>query len=133
MVALNFKDVGIEQLINYGMFRKNGGTKCGYVLKTEKLLDPEFLNILKMKMRFKLISAQNLGHLVTEESNKQFVFIEVEVVDMGVSSGSTERSAVVQYNLFHPVWQDQPVFKYKIENIDFAVLFLRVDLLKVGN
>ena len=32
MVGLNMQHINKEQLLNYGMFRKNGGYKCGRFL-----------------------------------------------------------------------------------------------------
>lgn len=90
-------------------------------------MDPSLTNIIKGKLELKLISGQNLGHLIDSEVNQHFVYIELEVVDMDPNSRKgIKKSTVVQYNLFHPVWQDQPKFSFDIEYLDCSILFLRV-------
>lgn len=134
-VGIDAQHVHTEMLLNYGMFRRNGGYKCGmqsnltpgYVKKPERVMDPSLTNIIKGKLELKLISGQNLGHLIDSEVNQHFVYIELEVVDMDPSSRKgIKKSTVVQYNLFHPVWQDQPKFSFDIEYLDCSILFIRV-------
>lgn len=75
----------------------------------------------------RLISGQNLGHLIEGKSNQHFVYIELEVVDtLKEVTKTVQKSTVCQFNLFHPVWQDNPTFNLEIANLDTSILFIRV-------
>lgn len=99
----------------------------GYVKKPDRVMDPSLTNIIKGKLELTLIAGQNLSHLLETEVNQHFVYIELEVVDMAPNSRKgIKKTTVVQYNLFHPVWQDQPKFSFDVEYLDCSILFLRV-------
>ena len=127
LVAINAQLLDREALLNYGMFRRNGGSACGVVRKPDRVKDPSLKSIIKGKLQLKLLSAQNLGHLIEGPSHQHFVYIELEVVDMVPGKGKgLQKSSVVQYNLFHPVWQDAPTFDFEVNYIDCSILFVRV-------
>ena len=125
LAAINAQLLDREALLNYGMFRRNGG--CGVVRKPDRVRDPSMKSIIKGKLQLKLVSGQNLGHLIEGPSHQHFVYIELEVVDMVPGAGKgLQKSSVVQYNLFHPVWQDAPAFEFEVRHIDCCILFVRV-------
>lgn len=127
LVAINAQLLDREALLNYGMFRRNGGSSCGVVRKPDRVKDPTLKSIIKGKLQLKLISGQNLGHLIEGITHHHFVYIELEVVDMVPGKGKgLQKSSVVQYNLFHPVWQDTPTFEFEVNHIDCSILFVRV-------
>ena len=102
-------------------------------MKPERVLDPNIRSIIKGELELKLLSGQNIGHLIDTPGNQHFVYIEVEVQDMIPGGGKgLQKSSVVQYNLFHPVWQDTPVFKFDVEHLDCSIIFVRVVCLNKG-
>ena len=107
----------------------------GIVMKPERLKDSSLRSIIQATLELKLISGQNLGHLIEDSNtNQNFVYIELEVVDMypGLSTGM-QNSSVAQFNLLHPIWQDTPTFNFKVKYLDCAILFIRVECNLLGN
>lgn len=105
----------------------------GYVRKPERLLDSSIKSIIKGKLEIKLISGQNLGHLLDPENRNSFVYVEIEVYDLepGVKNPE-EKSPAVQFNTFHPYWQNTPSYQFNVNNIDCSILFLRAIEAKEG-
>lgn len=96
---------------------------------TEK--QPEKNNITHV-FHLNLISGQNLGQMLSNRNknfNEFFVFVEVEFkgFDNEMKMNQSWRSAMLPYNLFHPLWnQKHQGFTFETQYPEYSVIIIRV-------
>lgn len=133
LVALNFQAKDESMLINYGLFRKNGGIHSGWVLKPNVLKGMKRSTDAKTRFKMTIISAQNLGALLPKENAilESYVYIEITMIDIlkseehGTHIIAKNLSSVSQYNLFHPIWRDSEI-NMTAEFAETAIIIFKV-------
>ena len=138
MVAMNFQNKDNFMLLNFGLFRKNGGKHSGWVLKPRILLNNRRQDEFDTSFKMRVISGQNLGALLPPNRlvNECYIYVEVLMIDLikGEPEDEPERNhwkyitSVCQFNLFHPQWRDLDFLMTAVRN-ETSFLLFRVSLI----
>lgn len=134
MIAMNFQNKDNSMLINFGVFRKNGGKRSGWVLKPRILLDNKREEEFSTRFKMRVISGQNLGALLPGNKliSECYVYVEVTMVDLISAKTEEEKeerkswkhiTSVTQFNLFHPQWRDMDFLMRTRRNETTYLLF----------
>ena len=116
LVALNFQHHDESMLLNYAKFQRNGGSKCGYVLKPSFMLHDsprsnyaEKLHQLRVPVKrvtIQVISAQALKPYDPNSKRRSNPYVEVRMrgLDHDEKQNITFKTHTVHHNSFHPIW-----------------------------
>lgn len=128
IVATNFQTKDEYQLLNQCLFEQNGGSKCGYVLKSplmKGLRSEEEISDLPTKtIAIKLISGFQIPKKVGDkEIVDPFVTIELKTTSHleRIIHQETFKSKVIENNGFNPVWNESTSFDFIEEEINMLV------------
>lgn len=119
-------------LINYGMFRKNGGIHSGWCLKPNILQGIEREADIQTKFKINIVSAQHLGVLLPQETplSEAFVYISITMIDLikdeenDTYIAGRHSSTVCQYNLFHPSWRDNE-YIFTVDHAETSIMVIK--------
>lgn len=120
MIALNTQTHDIQNIINDGMFRQNGG--CGYVLKPDYMLFPDGVKDPPCRIVINIISGQSFPKLKGSSGNPS-PHVEVSVNGLGEDNVKYTTTAV-HNNGFDPIWDE--CFEFMVNMPDLAQLTFQV-------
>ncbi|CAG8679844.1 18844_t:CDS:10, partial [Acaulospora morrowiae] len=132
LVALNWQTFDLGMQIDQAMFAVNG--RCGYVLKSESLRNPEMivrsteLRRSPRNLNIEIISAQQLPR--PKDAVKGEVidpFVEVELLVPGVDAVK-KRTSTITDNGFNPTWKETLRFSIDFEETSLSYIIDAINL-----
>ena len=141
IVALNFQYLDEPMLLNYAKFQRNGGNKCGYVLKpsymlhdSEKSTYAEKLHQIRRPVKqvtIQVISAQALKPIDSDSKKNVNPFVEVKMrgLEFDEKQNPSFKTHTVHDSAFHPVWsgnEKSNTFSFTVAVPEFATFVFAV-------
>ncbi len=122
-------------LINKLFFKINGGSKCGFILKPDILMNPNCDDILKkqyskpsMKIKFKILSGFHLHYCIPKGIKINGIFVEVTLrgpkID-DVKNHIVLTTETISNNYLHPVWQSNSKH-FEIYDPEFSFFIIKL-------
>lgn len=141
VVALNFQYHDEPMLLNYAKFQRNGGNKCGYVLKPSFMLHDvpvsdyaDKLQKLKTPVKtvtIQVISAQALRAYdpTIKKQINPFVEVKLRGLDFDEKHNIVQKTQTINNNAFHPIWainENSNKFTFKVAVPEFVTFAFSV-------